>query len=94
MAEVDPKLAHEPMDIEEATVFFARDASRFRVPQRKTDEASDDVFIVGLEPRKAYHVEVDGEEMVEETADPGGIMFLPGLPGGVGVRLAPRPNAT
>jgi hypothetical protein len=90
VAEIDPKLAHEPMDIEEATVFFGRDASRFKVPQRKTDEATDDVFIVGLQPRKSYHVEVDGQEMVEEVADPGGIVFLPALPTGVGVRLAPR----
>jgi hypothetical protein len=91
VTEIDPKLAHEPMDIEEATVFFARDASRFHVPRRKTDEATDDVFLVGLEPRKSYHVEVDGEEMVEETADPGGIIYLPGLPAGAGVRISPRP---
>ncbi|MES1261809.1 MAG: hypothetical protein ABUS49_08735, partial [Acidobacteriota bacterium] len=87
---IDPKLAHEPMDIEEATVFFGRDAKKFRVPRRKTDEAIDDVFIVGLEPKRAYHVEVDGEEMVEESADPGGIIFLPGLPSGAGVRLGLR----
>src|SRR5262249_10571824 len=54
---LDPKLSHEPMDIEEATVFFGRDAKKFRVPTRKTEEALDDVFIVGLEPRRAYHVE-------------------------------------
>jgi len=40
-------------------------------------DAGVDVFIVGLEPRRPYHVEVDNEEMVEETADPGGIIFLP-----------------
>jgi hypothetical protein len=101
VAEVDPKQAHEPMDIEEATVFFGRDASKFRVPQRKSpevtrpegqdDEAVDDVFIVGLEPRKSYHIEVDTQEMVEELADPGGIVYLPGLPAGAGVRLSLRP---
>jgi hypothetical protein len=94
VAEVDPKLAHEAMDIEEATVFFGRDANKFHVPQRKADEATDDVFIVGLEARRAYHVEVDGEEMVEEVADPGGIIYLPGLPAGVGVRLSPRPPSS
>ncbi len=50
------------------------------------------MFIVGLEPRRAYHVEVDGEEMVQERADPGGIMYLPGLPAGAGVRLGLAPN--
>lgn len=84
---IDPRLAHEPMDIEEATVFFARDAKQFRVPKRAADEAVDDVFVVGLEPKRSYHVEVDGQEMVEEQADPGGIMFLPALPGDVQVRL-------
>lgn len=88
---IDPKLAHEPMDIEEATIFFARDAKKFRVPERKADEAIDDVFIVGLDPKRAYHVETDGEEMTEETADPGGIVYLPGLPAGAEVRLSPAP---
>jgi hypothetical protein len=91
VAELDPKLSHEPMDIEEATVFFARDHSKFRVPERKGEESTDDVFIVGLDARKSYHVEVDGQEMVEDVADPGGIVFLPAVPAGVGVRLSPRP---
>lgn len=89
---LDPKLAHEPMDIEEATVFFGRDAKKFRVPTREKEESVDDVFIVGLEPRRAYHVEVDGEEMVQEQADPGGIIYLPVLPAGAGVRLSPAPS--
>jgi hypothetical protein len=92
VAQVDPRLAHEPMDIEEATVFFARDARQFRVPKRPSDETLDDVFIVGLDPKRAYHVEVDGEEMVEDVADPGGILYLPGLPTGAQVRLALAPS--
>ncbi|HVW84940.1 MAG TPA: hypothetical protein VHB50_09675 [Bryobacteraceae bacterium] len=91
VAQVDPHLAHEPMDIDEATVFFAKDATKFRVPKRQTDDALDDVFVVGLQPRRTYHFEVDREEMVEQTADPGGIVFLPGLPSGAVVRLSPRP---
>jgi len=31
---------------------------------------------VGLEPRRAYQVEIDGEEMFEGVTDPGGIMEL------------------
>jgi hypothetical protein len=87
VTQVDPRLAHEPLDIEEATIFFARDAKQFRVPKRATDEATDDVFIVGLEPKRPYHIEVDGEEMVEERADPGGIIYLSGLPASAQVRL-------
>jgi hypothetical protein len=88
VAEVDPRLAHEPMDIEEATVFFARDTRQFRVPKRSSEDALDDVFIVGLEPGSAYHVEADNREMTEERSDPGGILYLPGLPSGAQVRLA------
>lgn len=88
---LDPLLAHEPMDIDEATVFFGRDAKKFRVPTRDKEESVDDIFIVGLEPRRAYHVEVDGEEMVQERADPGGIIYLPTLPAGAGVRLSNAP---
>jgi hypothetical protein len=91
VTQVDPRLAHEPMDIEEATVFFARDAKQFQVPSRASEDASDAVFIVGLEPRKPYHIEVDGREMVEELADPGGIVFLPNLPPDAQVRIAPKP---
>jgi hypothetical protein len=91
---LDPKLSHEPLDIEEATVFFAKDAKKFTVPARKAEEATDDVFLVGLEPNTAYHVEVDGEEMVEELADPGGIIFLPALPTGAVVRLGNAPTGS
>jgi hypothetical protein len=109
---VDPKTAREPLDIDAAIVFFAREAKRFVVPHAAPvdskagdskagdDKAGDDkdtdkendasVFIVGLDPKRAYHVEVDGEEMIEERADPGGIIYLPGVPAG-GVRFGPAP---
>ncbi len=103
---VEPEAAHDPMDLDEATVFFAHQRDQFSVPPRKVvaaapaavsaadradaaaaddsgsgpDEALDDVFIVGLEPRRRYHVEVDHEGMVEAVSDPGGIVYLPGLP--------------
>ncbi len=89
VSKIDPKLAHEPMDLEEATVFFGRDAKKFRVPKRNKEEAFDDVFIVGLQPGKAYNVEVDGQEMAEEVSDPGGIIYLAQVPAGVMVLLNP-----
>jgi hypothetical protein len=89
------------MDLEEATVFFARQADRFRVPPRKPsvpppdadpeDTADpfpvDDVFIIGLRPGAAYHIEVDGEGMFEASSDPGGIVYAPGLPASAQVRF-------
>ena len=106
---VEPEAAHDPMDLDEATVFFAHQRDKFSVPERKAaavpataadrvdaasgdsdsgpDEALDDVFIVGLEPKRRYHVEVDHEGMVEAVSDPGGIVYLPGLPSGAVVRF-------
>jgi hypothetical protein len=49
----------------------------------------DAVFIVGLEPKRTYHVEVDDEEMYEASSDGGGIIQVDDVPKGrpVGVRL-------
>ena len=49
-------------------------------------------FIVGLEPRRAYQVEIDDEEMFEAVTDPGGILEFD-LPHGkeVGVRVREAP---
>jgi hypothetical protein len=97
---VDPGASREPLDLSTAFVFFARQTKKFTVPapppsqstsQSQSKEASAAaVFIVGLDSGRPYHVEVDGEEMIEEKADPGGIVFLPSVQPG-GVRLGPRP---
>ena len=94
---VDPKAAHEPMDLVEATVFFAQAASKFQLPERRAPvanddekgdgEALDDVFVIGLEPGRKYHVEVDGEGMFETSSDVGGIIYVSGLPAGAQVRF-------
>jgi hypothetical protein len=99
---MDPKVAREPLDLEAALVFFARETKKFLVPtlaapkdKSQADTANENtaaVFIVGLDAGHPYHVEIDGEEMIEETADPGGIVFLPAVPSG-GVRLGARPPA-
>jgi hypothetical protein len=97
IAQMDPATAQDPLDIGTAVVFFARQTRRFVVPRQKTDDAQPEdaeganVFLVGLEPKRSYHVEVDGEEMVEDRADPGGIVYLPDVQGGSGVRLGPAP---
>lgn len=97
---IDPNAAHDPMDMVEATVFFARGAAKFRTPERKAPEvnadnaggdALDDVFIIGLEPGRGYHVEVDGEGMFETSSDVGGIIYVSGLPAGAQVRFGLAP---
>lgn len=99
---VDPASAREPLDLDAALVFFARASQKFQVPAQTAPKGPDAkaepedaaaVFIVGLDPRRRYHVEVDGEEMIEEMADPGGIVYLPAVPSG-GVRLGPAPPLT
>lgn len=99
VSRADPATSREPLDIDTAIVFFARQSKRFPVARgntnaKDTEDAKDAaVFIVGLDPGRSYHVEVDGEEMTEERADPGGIVFLPAVPSG-GVRLGPAPAGT
>jgi hypothetical protein len=88
---VDSKSAREPLDLDAAIVFFARASKKFMIPPKEAGKEGDaTVFIVGLDPRSSWHIEVDGEEMIEETADPGGIVYLPAVPPG-GVRLGPAP---
>jgi hypothetical protein len=87
VSRMDPALAHDPLDLETATIFFARTSKRFTVAKKDPEAA---VFVVGLDPGSAWHFEVDGEEMTEERADPGGIIFLSEVPGG-GVRFGPAP---
>jgi len=50
------------------------------------------VFVVGLQPRRKYAIEVDNEEMTERQSDPGGILALD-LPhrAETGVRLRELP---
>jgi hypothetical protein len=90
---VDPKAARGPLDLDTAIVFFARESKQFVVPGSAAKEADAVVFLVGLDARRSYHIEIDGEEMIEEMADPGGIIYLPSVPAG-GVRLGPAPPAS
>ena len=104
VARVDPAAAHEPMDLGEAAVFFAHLATKFQVPERKpvaanngdddaggSGDAMADVFVIGLEPMRRYHVEADGEDMFEASSDVGGIIYLTGLPAGAVVRFGLAP---
>jgi len=81
---VDPRKTTAPISMEEAVICLGQNARRFNVKL----EEDEPVFIVGLEPRHKYLVEIDDEEIFEADTDPGGILELE-LPRGreVGVRL-------
>lgn len=74
----------EPLQLHSAAVGFGQTARRFRV----TADEGNQLFIVGLDPRHTYQVEVDDEELYEADSDPGGILELE-IPQGreVGVRI-------
>jgi hypothetical protein len=80
---LNPDVTREPLDLDEAVVFFGKSTHRFKTPAKEVV----DVFIVGLEPKRTYNVEIDAEEMHEEQTDPGGILYLKGLRGSTGIRF-------
>src|SRR5262245_49110772 len=90
---VDPKNVPEPLSLKEAIVCFAPSTRKIKV---KLDEEQG-VFVLGLQPRTPYHVEVDDEEMFEVESDAGGILALTeiahGKELGIRIRDLPRPGA-
>ena len=81
---LDPAHPPAPLLLHTAAVCFGRTARRFRVT---VDEGSAG-FIVGLDPRHTYQVEIDDEELYEADTDSGGILELE-VPAGkeIGVRI-------
>ena len=81
---MNPQLSLEPLVLPEAIVLTAGYARKFKM----TVQEGESVFVVALKPRQAYEIEVDDEEMREESTDPGGILSLQ-LPSkvAVGVRI-------
>jgi len=86
---LDPHAAAEPLMLDAAAICFAGTEGRERGPWRVMLEEEQPVFVVGLEPRRAYLVEVDEEEIYDDAADPAGILQLDDVPHGrmAGVRL-------
>jgi hypothetical protein len=81
---LNPQLQTPPIEMKEAVVCFGATAQKFSV---NLDE-EEAVFLIGLQPRHWYQVEIDDEEVFEEQTDPGGILVL-NVPHGkvVGVRI-------
>lgn len=88
---LNPQLAVPPIQLKEAVVCFGATARKFTVNL----EEEDAVFLIGLQPRRVYQVEIDDEEVYEEQTDPGGILEL-NVPHGkeVGVRIREAATAT
>lgn len=80
---VNPGAPREPLDLGEATIYFASASPQLRSGKKEAN----DVFVVGLTPRAPYHVEVDEEEMREMTSDPGGILYFKGVRPDTAVRF-------
>lgn len=90
VVEIDPRTLREPLDLDEAAIFYAPTSHALRAEKKDLN----DVFVVGLSPRAWYHVEAEDEEMREEASDPGGILYFPGLRPNLEVRFQPEPLAT
>ena len=75
----------EPLIFESAVIYCGSSGLKFQTTLEQSQEA---VILAGLAPRRTYQIEVDDEEVVEETAGPSGILVLDLLHGkDVGVRL-------
>jgi hypothetical protein len=85
ISSVNPGTLKEPLELEEALV-LGKTTRKFQAPGK----ALNDVFIVGLQPKAPYHVEVEDEEMTEISSDVAGSLYVKGLRPGVEVRLEPR----
>jgi hypothetical protein len=69
---LNPQISAGPFPLTEALVFFGSGSMKFKV---KLDE-EEAVFILGLQPKQKYDVELDDREMYEAIADAGGIIQL------------------
>ena len=73
------------LDLKEALVCFGKSGwkQQFSLAEAET------IFVLGLEPKRTYQIEVDDEEVFEAAADQTGILELDNVPWGrtAGVRI-------
>ncbi|HWB85552.1 MAG TPA: hypothetical protein VG675_15515 [Bryobacteraceae bacterium] len=90
---LNPRLAQKPLSLTEAIILLGQNLGPFQLKLQEDEP----VFLVGLQPRQTYEVEIDDEEMYEAATDPGGILELelpPGKQVGVRLRVAPKTAAS
>jgi hypothetical protein len=82
---IDPQRPPGQMNLTEALICFGKTGGKFHFNLEEPEA----VFILGLEPKRIYQVEVDDEELAEVAADPSGILELDDVPAGkaIGVRI-------
>jgi hypothetical protein len=82
---VNPTRAPSMVDMKEAVVCFGKNGwkQEFSLPEAET------IFVVALEPKRVYQIEIDDEEVYEAAADQSGILVLDQIPWGrtAGVRI-------
>lgn len=82
---VNPARAPAMIDMKEAVVCFGKNGwkQEFSLPEAET------IFVVGLDPKRTYQIEIDDEEVYDAAADPSGILVLDQIPWGrtAGVRI-------
>ena len=85
VATVNPQRTPVAISLKEAVIWFGQAGRKLTV--NLEDEQA--IFVVGLDPKHTYQVEIDDEEMFEATTDQGGILELLEVPRGkeTGVRI-------
>jgi hypothetical protein len=77
--------ANAPITFPSAVIYLGASGMKFRLTLNEDQGA---VILAGLSPHHTYQVEIDDEEVFEETTDPAGILVLDLVRGKeVGVRL-------
>jgi hypothetical protein len=75
---VNPRLEAPPLSLDDATICFGRTVRDFKLEL----EDRQTVFVIGLDPRRSYDVEVDDEQMYQADSDRAGILELEDVPSG------------
>jgi hypothetical protein len=82
---VNPARAPKMLDLKEAIVCFGKENWR----QQFSLAEAEAIFVVGLQPKRTYRIEVDDEELYEAASDSAGVLEIDNVPWGraAGVRI-------
>jgi len=87
---INVKTPAAPLSLASAVIAWGSPAPKLRVQLGEDQHA---VILVGLTPSRPYQVEVDDEEVFEQSTDSGGVLVIDVPPGKeIGVRVRPAPG--